>query len=96
MPDVYPDLAALAQQEIARQSPRRTGALIDSYESSGGAGRGQVMLPKRYAGVQNYGWVQHGIAALRFVEKARAIVQAEIARRLDTGVQKVLNRVRGA
>lgn len=54
------------------------------------------MLPKVYAGVQNYGWLKHGIRALRYVEKARTIVQAEIARRLDTGVQKVLDRVRGA
>jgi hypothetical protein len=54
------------------------------------------MLPLRYSGVQNYGWLRHGIAALRFVEKARSIVQAEVARRLDTGVQKVLDRVRGA
>jgi hypothetical protein len=54
------------------------------------------MLPKRYTGVQNYGWVKHNIKALRFVERARTVVQAEVTRRLDTGIQKVLDRVRGA
>lgn len=96
MPEVYPDIAQLAAQEISRQSPRLTGALASSPEPSGGPGRAEVMLPKVYSGVQNYGWVQHGIRALRYVEKARAIVQAEVTRRLDTGIQKVLDRVRGA
>lgn len=54
------------------------------------------MLPLVYSGVQNYGWLRHGIAALRFLERARDLVQVRIVRRLDDGAQKVLNRVRGA
>lgn len=96
MPDVYPEVAQLAATEISRQAPRLTGALAGSVEPSGGAGAGEVMLPKVYAGVQNYGWPAHHIKALRFVERARELVQVRIAARLDDGLQKVLNRVRGA
>jgi hypothetical protein len=54
------------------------------------------MLPLVYTGVQNYGWPAHGIEGKRFVERARDIVQVRIVRRLDDGIQKVLDRVRGA
>lgn len=96
MPDVYPEVAQLVAAEISRQAPRATGALAGSPEPSGGAGLGRVRMPLRYTGVQNYGWLAHGIKALRFVERARDIVEQRVARRLDDGVQKVLNRVRGA
>lgn len=54
------------------------------------------MLPLVYTGVQNYGWPAHNIEGKRFVERARDVVQERIVRRLDDGLQKVLDRVRGA
>lgn len=96
MPDVYQDLARITAAEISRQAPRRTGALARSPESSGGPNHGHVMLPLRYTGVQNYGWPAHGIEGKRFVERARTVVQRQVTQRLATGIQKVLDRVRGA
>lgn len=96
MPDVYPEVAQLAATEIGRQAPRRTGALAQSPQPSGGPGEGTVMLPLVYTGVQNYGWPAHNIKGKRFVERARDLVQERITRRLDDGLQKVLDRVRGA
>jgi hypothetical protein len=96
MPDVYPEVAQLAAREISRQSPRLTGALSRSPQPSGGPGEGTVMLPKEYTGTINYGYPARGIEGRRFVERARDIVRVQITRRLDDGLQKVLNRVKGA
>ena len=54
------------------------------------------MLPLVYSGVQNYGWPARGIKARRFVEKARDNAQRKITQRLTDGLQRVLDRVRGA
>lgn len=96
MPDVYPEVAQIAAREISRQAPRDTGALASSPEPSGGAGEGQVLLPLVYSGVQNYGWPAHNIEGQRFVERARDIAQRRITQRLTDGLQRVLDRVRGA
>lgn len=96
MPEDYRDVAGIAAEEISNQAPRLTGALASSPEPGGSANQGHVLLPLVYSGVQNYGWPARGIKARRFVEKARDNAQRKITQRLTDGLQRVLDRVRGA
>ena len=88
--------AELLARTISRIAPRRSGRLQGSPEPDSTPDTGTVMLPLEYTSYVNYGVPSHNMLPTRFVERARDIVTPAVTRRLQDGLQKVLDRVRGA
>jgi hypothetical protein len=90
------EAAELLGRTISTTAPRRTGRLASSPEPDSDQSGGDVLLPLEYSSYVNYGVPSRHMLASRFVERARDIAQAAIGRRISAGLQRALDRVKGA
>lgn len=96
--DTNEGVGNIVARAATARAPRRSGALAGSIRASKAAGRATVKAGSKrvpYAGVIHYGWSAHHIRPRPFVTEAAAATQPAWLDLYKTGIQTVLDKIRG-
>jgi phage gpG-like protein len=77
------------------RAPVVTGRLAGSIRASTADGEAVIGSALPYAGVQEYGWAGHGIAAQPFLRPALDASEALVLRAMEADAQAALSIVKG-
>ena len=74
---------------VALRTPRRTGALAESWKAGATKTRAKLTSSKPYAGPIEYGWPKHGIEPARMVRDTVDAEQAQIVEQYQHELAKL-------
>jgi len=94
--DVMADIAAEGARLAGQYAPRRSGRLAATVRGNRAKGKAVVTAGKAkvpYAGAINYGWPGRGIKGRFFMQKADEALAPEAVKRLEAGIDRLINGV---
>jgi hypothetical protein len=95
--EVFGDIAADAAETVADEAPVKSGALRGSVRGNRAKNKAVVAAGYAarvpYAGPINYGWPARNIPADGFMQRADAIIAPRALDKLDTELDRLIDRL---
>lgn len=94
--DAFKRIGQLVVTDAQARAPKLSGALAQSIRPSNTKNKsvvraGSAKVP--YAGVQQWGWPQHGIEATNYLTDAVDAKQAQVLRSLEEELRDLINKL---
>jgi hypothetical protein len=93
--DAFGSIAAEGARLAASFAPKRSGALAASVRGNRAKAKAVVSAGRarvKYAGVQNYGWPAHNIAATNFMQRADEALRPTVVPTLEKSIEAMIAR----